>query len=66
MAAKAAGSGGAEKLLAVGDVIHALNGMTVLSLDFLRTELDRLKPDAPVVLQIEREAKLQYIEFRMD
>lgn len=66
VAAKAAGPGAAEKLLEVGDVIHALNGMTVLSLDFLRSELDRLKPDSPVVLQIEREGRMQYVEFRLD
>ncbi|HZP02002.1 MAG TPA: trypsin-like peptidase domain-containing protein [Terriglobia bacterium] len=66
VAAKAAGSGAAEKLLEVGDVIHGLNGMTVLSLDFLRSELHRLQPDAPVVLQIEREGRMQYVEFRVD
>ena len=66
VAAKVAGFGGEENSLAVGDVIHALNGMTVLSLDFLRSTLDGIKPGSPVVLQIEREGILMYTSFRMD
>jgi serine protease Do len=66
VAARVAGFGGEENSLAVGDVIHALNGMTVISLDFLRSTLDSIKPDSPVVLQIEREGSLMYTAFRMD
>jgi serine protease Do len=66
VAAKVAGFGGEENSLAVGDVIHALNGMTVISLDFLRSTLDGIKPGSPVVLQIEREGILMYTSFRMD
>jgi serine protease Do len=66
VAAKVAGFGGEENSLAVGDVIHALNGMTVISLDFLRSTLDGIKPGGPVVLQIEREGILMYTSFRMD
>jgi serine protease Do len=66
VAAKVAGFGGGENSLAVGDVIHSLNGMTVISLDFLRSTLDAIKPDSPVVLQIEREGILMYTTFRMD
>ncbi len=66
VAAKVAGLGGQENSLAVGDVIHALNGTTVLSLDFLRSTLDAIKPNSPVVLQIEREGTFMYTTFRMD
>ena len=66
VAAKVAGFGGEENSLAVGDVIHALNGMTVISLDFLRSTLEAIKPNSPVVLQIEREGILMYTSFRMD
>jgi len=52
--------------LSVGDVIHALNGMPVLSLDYLRTALENLKFNDPVVLQIEREGGLMFLSFRMD
>jgi len=66
VAAKVAGFGGEENSLAVGDVVHALNGTTVISLDFLRSTLDAIKPNNPVVLQIEREGILMYTTFRMD
>jgi S1-C subfamily serine protease len=66
VAAKVAGFGGEENSLAVGDVVHALNGMTVISLDFLRSTLDAIKPNSPVVLQIEREGGMMYTAFRMD
>jgi serine protease Do len=66
VAAKVAGFTGMENSLAVGDVIHAINGTTVISLDFLRSALDAVKFNAPVVLQIEREGVLMYNSFRMD
>jgi serine protease Do len=66
VAAKVAGFGGEENSLAVGDVIHALNGMTVISLDFLRSTLDAIKPNSPVVLQVEREGIMMYTTFRTD
>jgi serine protease Do len=66
VAAKVAGLGGEENSLAVGDVIHAINGTAVISLDFLRSTLDAIKPNSPVVLQIEQEGILMYKAFRMD
>jgi serine protease Do len=66
VAAKAAGFGGEENSLAIGDVIHGLNGTPVIGLDFLRSALDRIKPDSPVALQIEREGRLMYTTFRME
>ena len=32
----------------------------------LRSGLDQLKPHSPVVLQIERDGKLMYVEFQLD
>jgi serine protease Do len=66
VAAKVAGFGGEENSLAAGDVIHALNGMTIINLDFLRSTLEAIKSNSPVVLQIEREGILMYTTFRMD
>jgi len=66
VAAKVARLGAEENSLAVGDVIHALNGMTVIGLDFLRSQLDAIKPDSPVVLQIERDGSMMYTTFRTD
>jgi serine protease Do len=66
VAAKVTGLGAEENSLAVGDVIHSLNGMTVISLDFLRATLDAIKPGSAVVFQVEREGSLMYSAFRMD
>jgi len=66
VAAKVAGYSGEENSLAVGDVIHGLNGMSVISLDFLRSALEAIKPNSPVVLQIEREGIMTYTTFHTD
>lgn len=63
--AKAADSK-ADVSLATGDVIHALNGAPVETLESLRSALDYLSANSPVVLQIEREGKLMFITFRFD
>ena len=52
--------------LSTGDVVHAINGAPVETLESLRSSLEHLNADAPVVLQIEREGKLMYITFKMD
>jgi len=59
--ARAAGSGALDNALTTGDVIHAVNGSPVTSLAGLRSALDKLAPDAPVVLQIERDQKFTYL-----
>jgi S1-C subfamily serine protease len=64
--ARAAALGNSETSLATGDVIHAVNGVTVISLEFLRSELERIKADHPVALQIEREGRLMYLSFQLD
>jgi len=64
--ARAVASGTPETSLATGDVIHAINGVTVISLEFLRSELEHIKPDHPVALQIEREGRLMYLSFQLE
>jgi serine protease Do len=64
--ARAADSGWAENSLTTGDVIHALNGSLVTSLEGLRSALRDLKPDSPVVLQIERDERLTYLTLQME
>jgi S1-C subfamily serine protease len=56
----------ADVSLATGDVIHAINGATVETIEGLRSSLDRLSASSPVVLQIERDGKLMFIAFKMD
>jgi serine protease Do len=63
VAARAADSS-VDVSLATGDVIHAINGAPVDTIENLRSALDRLKPNASVVLQIEREGKLMFIAFQ--
>jgi len=52
--------------LTAGDVIHGVNGVPVETLEALRTILDQMKPNTPVVLQIEREGKLTFVSFKLD
>jgi serine protease Do len=65
VAAKAADSK-IDVSLSTGDVIHAVNGAPVETLQGLRSVLDRLNTNSPVVLQIERQGKLMFIAFRLD
>jgi len=65
VAARTLGSGTTEIPLESGDVIHALNGATVTTLDGLRDTLAKMKPGDPVALQIERSGQLQYISFSL-
>ncbi len=65
VAARSNDAGGAIPL-ATGDVIRSLNGEPMTTLDRLRSTLAALKPDAPVVLQIQREERLLYIAFTLE
>lgn len=49
--------------LQTGDVIHALNGTTITTLDGLREGLTKLKPGDPVALLVERFGQLIYVSF---
>ena len=60
--ARAATAGPASGLQS-GDVIHSVNGITVIGLDGLRSAVEKLKPNDPVAIQIERQGKLMYLAF---
>jgi serine protease Do len=66
VAARTAFAGTVDSGLQTGDVIHALNGAPIITLEALRTALQPLKTGDPVVLQIERDGKLQYLAFEME
>jgi len=55
-----------EADLQPGDVIHALNGKRIETIDGLRQALKALPPGSPGVLQIERDSKFMYVTFEMD
>jgi serine protease Do len=63
--ARAATAGPASGLQS-GDVIHSVNGVTVIGLDGLRSAVEKLKPNDPVAMQIERQGKLMYLAFEME
>jgi serine protease Do len=65
VAARAAGSP-FSSALAPGDVIYSVNGTPVTSLVALRQVLDRLKANEPMVLQIEREGHLRYLDLELE
>jgi serine protease Do len=52
--------------LATGDVIHAINGTPIETIQGLRSALERLSPTSSVVVQIEREGRLMFIAFNLD
>ena len=58
----AARAGGADDGdLRAGDVIYAVNGVSVLGLAELRSAVDRPAPGQPLVLHVERASKLLYV-----
>ncbi len=52
--------------LTTGDVIHAVNGRPVDTLENLRSAMSQLKSGDSVALQIERQGKLQFLSFELD
>jgi serine protease Do len=66
VAARVDSERGPGDLLEKGDVIHAVNGVAVSSVDALRTAVDRIEPRGAVVLQIERDGQLTYVAFERD
>jgi len=52
--------------LAIGDVICSLNGIRLTSTSHFRSELDRFKPGDPVVLEVERQGRIQFVSFDME
>jgi len=65
VAARTQVSSGNEVPLAAGDVIHAVNGFTVRSVDGLRVLMDSVKANSDLVLQIERSSQLQFVTCRI-
>jgi serine protease Do len=65
VAARAAGAAG-EVPLATGDVIRALNGEPMTTLERLRAAVKAVPTGGAVVLQIQREGKLQYVAFTLE
>ena len=55
----------ADVSLEAGDIIHTMNGSQIKSVDALRTALNRVTPNTPVVLQIERSGKLLFVAFKL-
>jgi serine protease Do len=51
--------------LEAGDIIHTLNGAAIKSVGELRTALNRVAANTPVVLQIERSGKLMFVAFKL-
>jgi serine protease Do len=66
VAALAANSLGVETDLQQGDVIHALNGKPIATLDDLRSGLRGVPAGTPTVLQIERDGVLMYVAFELE
>jgi serine protease Do len=64
--ARAANLIGPETGLKSGDVIHSVNTTPVDSVSSLREVLRSLKPNAAVVLQVERDSQLQWLAFEME
>jgi serine protease Do len=63
VAARTLGSGLAEIPLQAGDVIHGINGTTIVTLRDLRDVLDKQKPGDAIAIQIERYGQIIYISF---
>jgi serine protease Do len=66
VAAKTAGGQSQSIDLQPGDIIDAVNNSPVALLDSLRSTLNDMKPGDPVVLQIERDGRFQYLAFELD
>jgi serine protease Do len=66
VAAMSADLAGVDADLKPADVIHAVNGKTITTLNGLRAALAAIPTGASGVLQVERDGALMYITFEMD
>ena len=57
---------GSDGQLAIGDIVHAVNGRAIRTLPELRAAVDALKAGDAMVLQIERDAELMYVALRLE
>ncbi len=49
-----------------GDIIHAVNNIPVVVLSTFQEIINGFEPGAPVVLQVERDGRLQYVAFEIE
>jgi serine protease Do len=66
VAGKTAGGQSQSIDLQAGDIIDAVNNSPVALLDSFRSTLSQMQPGDPVVLQIERDGRFQYLAFELD
>ena len=52
--------------LLTGDVIHAINGTSITDVASLRTRLESLSSDSPIVIQVERSGTLHFVAIEND
>ena len=52
--------------LLTGDVIHAINGISITDVASLRTRLESLSSDSPIVIQVERSGTLHFVAIEND
>jgi S1-C subfamily serine protease len=52
--------------LLTGDVIHTLNGTSISDVVSLRTRLESLSSDSPIVIQVERSGILHFVAIEGD
>jgi S1-C subfamily serine protease len=52
--------------LKTGDIIRAIDRTPLQTVSQLQTIVRALRPGDPIVLQVERNGKLQYLAFEMD
>jgi serine protease Do len=64
--AQAGGSNVINTGVESGDMIHAINRTQLESVSQLQSAVHQLKSGSAVVLQIERQGKLQYLAFEID
>ena len=64
--AQTTGPSSVHTRLATGDIVRAIDGTPLESISQLQTMVRNFKPGDPVVLQIERNGKLQYLAFEME
>ena len=55
----------ADVSLEAGDIIHTMNGTSIKTIEQLRSALNRVAANTPVVLQIERSGKLMFVAFKL-
>jgi serine protease Do len=56
---------GRDVPLRTGDVIHAVDGFAVSSVDGLRRLLDGIRADSPIVMQVERDGRLRFVTLQV-